>query len=272
MNSPLEVYRQQLAVAVKKATMPLGRLLALGFLAGACIAFGASSSTMASFSIVNPGLAKLVAGVVFPVGLILIVLTGSELFTGNNLMEMALVEKKISFGGFIRNLSLVWLSNLVGSIAVALCVCCSGQWNAGGGALGASVIKIAAAKASLTPCAAVCSGILCNVLVCFAILAASASKRSEGKIWAVWFPIMAFVVAGFEHSVADMYYLPAGLLAASVEKFRAIADLQGVALDNLSVLRSLSTLAFVTIGNMIGAMLFVATIWGYAMRCNANRN
>lgn len=266
MNSPLEIFRQQVAAAVKKASMPFIRLVLLGFLAGMCIAFGAAASNMAAHSVANTGLARLVAGAVFPVGLILIVLVGAELFTGNNLMVMALFGRQIGFGGLIRNLATVWLSNFAGSVAVALCVWGSGQWCASGGALGAYTVKVAAAKAALSPCAAVCSGILCNILVCLAILAAVSSKHASGKIFAVWFPIMAFVLAGFEHSVANMYYLPAGLLALHDCAFAAKASALGIDASGLTPATAIANILFVTVGNMIGGMVFVGALWGCAQK------
>ena len=257
MNPPSEIYQQQLAAAEKKAALPLGKMLALGFLAGACIAFGAATSNMAAHGVANYGLARLVAGSVFPVGLILIVLVGAELFTGNNLMEMALVERRITAGRMLRNLVWVWLSNLAGSVAVAACVWGSGEWGSAGHALGAYTIKVAAGKAALAPGAAVCSGILCNVLVCLAILAAASSKQTIGKIFAIWFPIMAFVLGGFEHSVANMYYLPAGLMALSDPVCAAKAAELGIATGALTVAHAARNLLFVTIGNLVGGMVFV---------------
>ena len=264
MNPPSEIYAQQLAAAAKKAALPLPRMLALGFLAGACIAFGAAVSNMAAHGIANYGLARLVAGAVFPVGLILIVLVGAELFTGNNLMEMAWAEKKITTGGFARNLVWVWLSNFADSVAVAACVWGSGEWGASGHALGAYTIKVAAGKAALAPGAAFCSGILCNVLVCLAILAAASSKQTVGKNFAIWVPIMAFVLGGFEHSVANMYYLPAGLMALSDPA--CAAGFPAAAADALTLAHAARNLLFVTLGNMAGGMLFVAALWGSAQR------
>ena len=254
MNPPSEIYNLQLAAAVKKASLPLGRMILLGLLAGACIAFGAATSNMAAFGVKDYGLARLVSGAVFPVGLILIVLVGAELFTGNNLR------------GMLRNLVWVWLANLAGSVALAACVWGSGEWGAGGGALGAYTIKVAAGKAALAPGAAVCSGILCNMLVCLAILAAASSKQTVGKIFAIWFPIMAFVLGGFEHSVANMYYLPAGLMAKAVPAFAEKAAAAGVAVDALTVAHAARNLLFVTAGNLLGGMLFVAALWGRAQR------
>lgn len=266
MNNPASIYETQVSAATKKAALPLGRMAALGFLAGACIAFGAATSNMAAHGIANYGLSRLVAGAVFPVGLILIVLVGAELFTGNNLMEMAWSAKRITTAGFVRNLAWVWLSNFAGSVAVAACVWGSGEWGAGGHALGAYTIKVAAGKAALAPAAAFCSGILCNVLVCLAILAATASKKAGGKIFAIWFPIMAFVLGGFEHSVANMYYLPAGLMALSDPACAAKAAEAGIATGALTVAHAARNLVFVTLGNMAGGMVFVAALWGFAHR------
>ena len=266
MNPPSEIYQQQIAAGIKKASLPLGRMILLGLLAGACIAFGAATSNMAAFGVKDYGLARLVAGAVFPVGLILIVLVGAELFTGNNLMEMAWAERKIPTGRLLRNLAWVWLANLAGSVAIAAIVRGSGEWGAAGGALGAYTIKVAAGKAALAPEAAICSGVLCNVLVCLAILAAGSSKQTIGKIFAIWFPIMAFVLGGFEHSVANMYYLPAGLMAKAVPAYAAKAVEGGVDLGALTVANAARNLLFVTIGNLVGGMFFVAALWGRAHR------
>ena len=264
MNPPSEIYQQQVAAAIKKAALPLGRMILLGMLAGACIAFGAATSNMAAHAVANVGLGRLVAGAVFPVGLILIVLVGAELFTGNNLMEMAWAEKKITAGRFARNLAWVWLANLAGSVALAACVWGSGEWGAGGGALGAYTVKVAAGKAALAPGAAFCSGILCNMLVCLAILAAASSKQTVGKVFAIWFPIMAFVLGGFEHSVANMYYLPAGLMA--LPAYGDAAAAAGAPVGALTVAHAARNLLFVTLGNMAGGMLFTAALWGRAQR------
>ena len=266
MNPTAEIYRQQITAAIHKAALPLGRMILLGVLAGMCIAFGAATSNMAAHGIKDYGLARLVAGSVFPVGLILIVLVGAELFTGNNLMEMAWAEKKISTGRLLRNLLCVWIANLVGSVAIAALVRGSGEWCASGNALGAYTIKVATGKAALAPGAAVCSGILCNILVCLSLLAAGSSKKASGKILAIWFPIMAFVLGGFEHSVANMYYLPAGLMAQADPACAARAAELGIDSSALTVANAARSLLFVTIGNLIGGMLFVGALWGTSHR------
>ncbi len=266
MNAPTDIHGIQVAAAIRKAGLPVSRLLALGTLAGACIAFGASTGNMAAHGIADYGIARLVAGLVFPVGLILIVLVGAELFTGNCLMEMAWAERKITTGGLLRNLAIVWLANLAGSVVVAALAWKSGQWGAAGHALGAYTIKVAAGKAALRPAAAICSGILCNILVCLAILAAASAKNAIGKVFAVWFPIMAFVACGFEHSIANMYYLPAGLMALADEACAAKAAALGINTDVLTLAHAARNLLFVTIGNVVGGMLFVGALWGRATR------
>lgn len=266
MNAPTAIYEIQLAAAEKKAALPFGRMVALGAIAGACIALGACTSSMAAHGVANYGLARLVAGAVFPVGLILIVLAGAELFTGNCLMEMAWSARRIGTSGLLRNLACVWCANFVGAAAVAALAWASGQWSAGGGALGAYTIKVAAGKAGMAPAAAFASGVLCNVLVCLSLLAAGAAKEAVGKTLAIWFPIMAFVLGGFEHSVANMYYLPAGLMAKAVPAYAAKAVEGGVDLGALTVANAARNLLFVTIGNLVGGMFFVAALWGRAHR------
>lgn len=266
MNSPETVYESQLAAAEKKAALPFCRMAALGALAGACIALGACTSSMAAFGLAGRdyGLARLVAGAVFPVGLILIVLTGAELFTGNCLMEMAWASRRVSARRMLRNLGCVWCANFAGSFAVAALAWGSGQWAAGGHALGLYTVKVAAGKAALAPGAAFCSGVLCNVLVCFAILAAGASKGAAGKIFAVWFPIMAFVLGGFEHSVANMYYLPAGMLALLDPATAGKAAGIGLGPESVCLAGVAKNLLFVTLGNVAGGMLCIGALWGFS--------
>jgi len=266
MNAPTAIYEIQLAAAEKKAALPFGRMVALGAIAGACIALGACTSSMAAHGVANYGLARLVAGAVFPVGLILIVLAGAELFTGNCLMEMAWSARRIGTSGLLRNLACVWCANFVGAAAVAALAWASGQWSAGGGALGAYTIKVAAGKAGMAPAAAFASGVLCNVLVCLSLLAAGAAKEAVGKTLAIWFPIMAFVVGGFEHSVANMYYLPAGLFALADSAFAEKAAALGVDASALTVAHAARNLLFVTLGNVAGGMLCVAALWSAAHR------
>lgn len=263
-NTPSQIVDINIQNQIVKAALPLKKLILLGILAGACIALGGAASDVAVHNITNIGLARTLAGCIFPVGLMLIIIVGGELFTGNCLMIMARLDKKISTSSLLRNLIIVYLSNLIGALIVDFLVFFSGQFNYTDGGLGAYTIKVALSKTSLSPGAAISSGILCNVLVCLAILMASAAKDIAGKIMAVFFPIFAFVVCGFEHCIANMFYIPAGMLAATNSGYVAKAyELYGITSQQCSSLLSIQSCTcfiYVTIGNIIGGMLFVGVI------------
>ena len=264
-NTPSEVCDATINAAINKASMPIPKMLLLSILSGAFIALGAASSAVAMHDISNVGVARLVCGAIFPVGLMLIVMLGCELFTGNCLMVGGLCEKKISLGGWVRNLAIVYLGNFIGAVLFAALVMAAGIWGYTGGALGAFTIQVGAAKASLPFGTALASGILCNVLVCGAVLLASGARDIIGKVIGVWFPIMAFVVAGFEHSIANMYYLFAGFFAKGDSRFvdKAV-ELYGISADrlaNLDALGIISNLVPVTIGNIIGGVTLGLVMW-----------
>lgn len=262
--TPLEVVNNSIDGQVTKANLPLGKMILLGILAGAFIALGGVASNVAVHNISNVGLARTLAGAIFPVGLMLVVLVGGELFTGNCMMIMACMNKKIKASQMIRNLVVVYLSNLIGALLIDVLVFYSGQFNYTDGMLGAYTIKVAIAKAGIAPGTAIASGILCNILVCLAILMAAASKDVAGKILAIFFPIWAFVLSGFEHCVANMFYIPAGMLAATNTQYVAKAEeLYGITTKQCSDLLSLgsaSSFLFVTIGNILGGMVFVGIL------------
>ena len=190
-------------------------MIALGILAGMFIAAGGVTANTAVHSISNVGLARVLAGAVFPIGLLMIVLVGGELFTGNCLMVMAALDKRIPASLFIRNLVIVFFSNLAGALIMDVLIYYSGNLDISGGALGAYTIKVAVDKVNITPLRGVASGLLCNFLVCMAILKGAAAKEVAGKIMATWFPIFVFVADGFEHIVANMYFILIGILAKS---------------------------------------------------------
>mgnify|MGYP001106311097 FL=1 len=213
--TPSEVIKSNIKSAVAKANLPLAKMILLGMMAGAFIAFGGAASSVAAHGVADVGLARSIAGAIFPVGLMLVVFTGSELFTGNSLMIMAVIDKKITLLKMIRNLVVVYFANFIGALIIDVLVFLSGQFDFSGGGLGAYTIKVALAKTSIAPVTAVISGILCNILVCLAIVLAGTAKDSIGRIFGIFFPIAAFVVCGFEHCVANMFYIPAGMLAAT---------------------------------------------------------
>ena len=251
-----------------KAVKPVAKIFVAAIMAGMFIAFGGSSSNVAVFGIENVGLARTLAGCIFPVGLMLIVLVGGELFTGNCMMIGGVMTGRIKAMQMIRVLITVYLGNLVGSLIVSFLAYYSGQWKYGAGALGAYTIKVAFGKLNLSFGTAVASGILCNILVCVAVLMASASKDAVGKIFGCFFPIWAFVIAGYEHCVANMYYIPAGIIAAADPAFAQKAmELYGYTAEDLAMLNPVNmivnNLIPVTIGNIIGGMLFVAVPYVY---------
>lgn len=191
----------------------------------------------------------------------LVVFTGSELFTGNCLMIIPTLEKKIKVASMLRNLVVVYISNFVGAMIIDLLITFSGQLNYSNGGLGAFTIKVALAKTTINPATAIISGILCNILVCLAIVMATGATDAIGKIFGVFFPICAFVVCGFEHCVANMFYIPTGVMAAMNPEYVAKAqELYGITAQqcqNLANLSGCESLLFVTIGNIIGGMVFV---------------
>lgn len=256
MNTPAEAIEANINAGVGKANLPLGKMILLGIMAGAFIAIGGASSNVAVHSLADVGLARTLAGCIFPVGLMMIVLVGGELFTGNCLMMMGVLDKKIRGMQMVRNLVVVYFSNLVGALIVDVLVFCSGQFDYTAGALGAYTIKVAYAKSTISPVAGFTSGIMCNILVCGAILAAAAAKDVTGKLFACFFPILAFVAAGYEHCVANMYYIPAGMLAATNAKYVAKAEeLYGITqaqLASLSIGGMVQNLIPVTLGNIVG--------------------
>lgn len=261
MNNPKEIIEANMNGAVNKANLPLARMIVLGIMAGMFIALGGAISNTAVHDIANVGLARTLAGVIFPVGLLMIILVGGELFTGNCLMIMATINKRIKVSGLIRNLVIVYFSNLIGSLIIDVLIFYSGNLDYTGGALGAYTIKVALGKVNIAPGKAVVSGILCNFLVCMAILMAGSAKDVIGKIFATWFPIFAFVIGGFEHIVANMFYIPTGILAATNPDYVAKAEeLYGITADQLSALDLgglLHNFIPVTIGNILGGMIFI---------------
>lgn len=262
--TPSEVIKSNIKSAVAKANLPLAKMILLGLMAGAFIAFGGAASSVAAHGVADVGLARSIAGAIFPVGLMLVVFTGSELFTGNSLMIMAVIDKKITLLKMIRNLVVVYFANFIGALIIDVLVFLSGQFEFSGGGLGAYTIKVALAKTSIAPVTAVISGILCNILVCLAIVLAGTAKDSIGRIFGIFFPIAAFVVCGFEHCVANMFYIPAGMLAATntayVQKAHELYGITAQQCSSLTHFAGTESLLFVTIGNIIGGVLFVGVV------------
>lgn len=252
MNSGNDAYKPaQIAelietVGVAKASLPLGQMLALAVLAGAFIGFGAAAYTMVMTG-ADPGFgpARLLGGVVFSLGLILVLVGGAELFTGNALMTMAFVDGKITLAALLRNWAAVYLGNLIGAVALAVAFALSGLLDA---PFGTTAQRIAEGKVALGPAEAVVRGALCNALVCLAVWLSFSARSTTDRILALLWPISAFVLLGLEHSVANMYLLPAGILAG--------ADIGGAAVAG--------NLIWVSLGNIVGGAGGVALAYRYA--------
>lgn len=262
MLIPQQIVSANIRAAAGKTNLPLPRMILLGIFAGMFIACGASASSVAMHAISNVGLARLVAGAVFPVGLMMIVFVGGELFTGDCLMIMGCLHKEFSVFSMLRVLLVVFFSNFLGAALFASMVTASTQFGFSGNLLGAFTIKVAMGKLNLSFGAAFVSGILCNIFVCVAVLMAAAAKDIAGKVLAIFFPIMAFVVSGYEHCVANMYYIPAGIFAANQEAYLTAAkEIYGYTSAQLEVLNwsnfLVGNLIPVTLGNIVGGMLFV---------------
>ena len=205
--SPNEIAERVQSVGVAKARLPLMSQVTLGVLAGGFIGLGALYSTLlTSDTSLGFAASRLLGGLAFSLGLILVVVAGAELFTGNNLLVMAWADKRISTGELLENWLIVYLANFAGAIGLAYLVYFSGHWQMNNGAVGTNMVKIAAAKAAISFWEAFFKGILCNILVCLAVWLALAGRSVIDKIFAIIFPISAFVAAGFEHSIANMKF------------------------------------------------------------------
>lgn len=213
--SPKEVAERIESIGVAKANLPLIPMAALGVLAGGFIGLGALFFTLvASDNTLGFGLRGVLGGAAFSLGLILVVVAGAELFTGNNLLIMAWVDRRISAKLLLCNLVLVYSANFLGAVGLAALVALSGYAKMNSGAVGETAIAIATAKCSIEFGEAVFRGILCNLLVCLAIWLAMAGRSVADRVLAIIFPVTAFVAAGFEHCIANMYFVPLGLFLA----------------------------------------------------------
>jgi formate/nitrite transporter len=261
--SPAEIANKAENIGVDKTCLSIRKMTLLGILAGAYIAFGAvfSSISVTGMSEVWPyGITRIYAGLTFSLGLILVVIAGAELFTGNNLMLLALLRKKITLKALLRNWIVVYLSNFLGSIIVALMVIGSKLYQSDNGELGKTMLSIANSKSGESFWPAFILGILCNILVCLAVWMSYSAQTTGGKILAIIFPITAFIAAGFEHSVANMYILSLGLLLQNIDP--SFVTGLGIVFTHLTLSNALiNNLIPVTLGNIIGGAGFVAGIY-----------
>ena len=245
MLTPAETCESFYAVGERKAGLPWDKMLVLAIFGGMYIALAGVASTWASMLVENPSIKRLIAGCIFPAGLAMVVLTGSELFTGNNLMTIALLQKRITMKGMLRNWAGVYLGNFIGAAFVAAAV----VW--GGVFAGNESVLISVAAGKILPFGqAFLRGILCNILVSLGVLMAAVGKDAAGKVVALFFPVAAFIIGGYEHCVANMYYLTVGILAGA----------------ELSLADIISNMVPVTLGNIVGGGLILGAGFWYAYR------
>ena len=264
---PPEMAERMENVGVKKANLDFWSMFALAVLAGAFIGLGAEFFTLViTDSGLGFGLNKLVGGLVFSLGLILVVIAGAELFTGNNLIVMAWVAGKLTLGQLMRNWVIVYFGNLVGSLGTAMLMVLSRQWTFASCHVGATALNIANAKVNLSFTEGVARGILCNVLVCLAVWLCMSSRSVVDKILAIVFPITAFVASGFEHSIANMYFIPMGLLLKAEPEVIAAAGKVAGDLVNLNWQGFIANLISVTTGNIFGGGFMVAVVYWFIYR------
>ena len=262
MLTPAEFVDSYALIGQKKAKNNALKLLALGVLAGFLIGLGAAVTNTAGHALTNPSVAKIISGLLFPFGLIMVILTGAELFTGNCLITISVLEKKVDLKGMLRNWFYVYVGNFIGALLLAMACAYSGPMSLNSNGVAVYTMKVATGKCALTFGNALVLGVLCNILVCIAVAMSLSSKNTIGRAVGAYLPIAFFVICGFEHSVANMYYITAGLLAKNVPAYAEAAVAAGLDVSALTwgnfLLRNLLP---VTLGNILGGCGFAALLW-----------
>ncbi len=260
---PGEIREATIAIGIKKAKRSTWLTMLLAFSAGCYISFAGIASIMISQDVsqyLGYGISKMVAGVIFSLALILILLAGSELFTGNNLLIMAVMRKKISISSMLKNWGLVYFFNFVGAVFVAWLMVRSGLWNTNGGLAATVAVRAAQAKLGLTFSEALIRGVFANWLVCLAVWVATSATDVWGKIISSIAIITPFVASGFEHSIANMFYIPTGIMLKGSEyvaQAAKLGDLSSISWGSMIT----ANLIPVTIGNIIGGAFFVGVLY-----------
>ena len=275
---PAEMAVRAEQVGIRKAEMPALTMFTLSVLAGAFIALGAIFATIVSAGTIIVtlpdgqgtitaglpyGVTRLLAGLVFCLGLILVVVGGAELFTGNNLIVMAWASGKVTSRAVLRNWLIVYLGNFVGSISTAIMMFFTKQYTFGADTVGITALRIAVSKVDYTFLQALALGVMCNALVCMAIWLTFSARSTTDKILAIIFPITAFVAAGFEHSIANMYFIPYALLIKDFDPDFVSRSSLGIQRMDILTWKSffVDNLLPVTLGNVIGGAVLVAAVY-----------
>ncbi len=249
MKTPAQIAESYVAVGTGKAKLPIPKMFVLACFAGLFISIAGASATVASATVPDPSTSRLINSLIFPAGLVMVVLAGSELFTGDCLMVLAAAKKSITVAELLKTWCVVYLGNLTGALFVAVCFVFGHTPDLFGGALAQTLVNTAVSKTSLSFSDAFIRGILCNILVCIAVWITIGGSTATEKVIGLYPPIFVFVLAGYEHCVANMFYIPAGILAARE---------YGIAAEGLTWGRFVvKNLVPVTLGNLIGGALIV---------------
>ncbi len=262
--APKQIAERVQKAGITKANLDFITMFGLAILAGSFIGLGAEFSTLAITDIdVGFGLTKLIGGFVFSLGLILVVIAGAELFTGNNLLTIAWLSGAVPFNRVLRNWIIVFVGNLVGSLALAVLMFYTRQWTGASYAVGVTALRIALGKVTLSFETSFVRGILCNILVCLAVWLCFAARTVADRIMAIVFPITAFVASSFEHSVANMYFIPYGLLLGTQPEVVSAAGLSAADLSQLTIWGFVNNLIPVTLGNLFGGGIMVGMMYWF---------
>ena len=255
MHTPGEIAERYKKAGAAKTKLPVGKMFVLAIFAGIFIALGAFGSQVAGVSAGSASLGKFLSALVFPVGLLMVIMAGAELFTGNSLLVIPVLSKEAKVSGMLKNWVVVYIGNLAGSIFVAAILTYSHSYNLFDNALAASVVGTAVSKTSLSFSDALLRGILCNILVCISVWISFSAEDVAGKIIGLFLPIMLFVISGYEHCVANMYFIPAGILASKeyASVIEGAGNIEGLTWGTFFV----KNLLPVTIGNLIGGACIV---------------
>ena len=245
-----------------KTKLPISKMLVLGVLAGFLIGFPSCVTNMATYALDNNSTSRMISGLLFAFGLGMVVISGAELFTGNTLITISVLEKKATLGGMLRNWIFVYIGNFVGSMVLSF-ICAQFGWlSAGNGALAVASMRTAVSKMTMPFQNAFFMGILCNILVTIGVLLSLSGKDGISRFIGAWAPVMFFVTCGFNHSIADMTYCMLGLFAKNVPSFVDLAQAAGVALDSLAWGQYIvGNLIPVTLGNIVGGAAVGFTFW-----------
>lgn len=245
-----------------KTRLPISKMLLLGVLAGLLIGFPACVTNMATYALDNNSTIRMISGLLFAFGLGMVIVTGAELFTGNTLISISVLDKKATVGGMLRNWCFVYIGNFVGSMVLSFLCARFGWLGAGANALAAFSMKVAVGKMTMPFQNAFFMGVLCNILVTLGVLMSLSGKDVASRIIAAWAPVMFFVVCGFNHSIADMTYCMLGLFAKGVPAYMEAAQAAGVAVEKLTWGNYLlGNMLPVTLGNIVGGVLIGFVFW-----------